>query len=130
MAFNAASTCTSCGEHAFFLGVDVHQNPALTVGKIHGRCTQQAHLLADGQHDLQRRDVYKRQTLNNIDEVLGFKLFYGAKGLKNIPKYSNFANVFICVVITCFAIHAMMKSRDVYKRQFQNSRSPFRSQSS
>ena len=52
-----------------------------------------------------------RITLNNIDDVLGFKLFYGAKGLKNIPKYSNFANVFICVVITCFAIHAMMKSR-------------------
>ena len=52
-----------------------------------------------------------RITLNNIDDVLGFKLFYGAKGLKNIPKYSNFTNVFICVVITCFAIHAMMKSR-------------------
>ena len=55
MAFNAASTCTSCGQHPLFLGVDVHQNPALKVGKIHGRCTQQAHLLADGQHDLQRR---------------------------------------------------------------------------
>ncbi len=52
-----------------------------------------------------------RITLNNIDDVLGFKLFYGAKGLKNIPKYSNFTNVFICVVITCFAIHTMMKSR-------------------
>ena len=34
-----------------------------------------------------------------------------AKGLKNIPKYSNFTNVFLCVVITCFLIHAMMKSR-------------------
>ena len=55
MAFNAASACTACGQHPFFLGVDVHQNPALKVGKIHGRCTQQAHLLADGQHDLQRR---------------------------------------------------------------------------
>ena len=43
-----------------------------------------------------------RITLNNIDDVLGFKLFYGAKGLKNIPKYSNFANVFICVVITTY----------------------------
>ena len=43
-----------------------------------------------------------RITLNNIDDVLGFKLFYGSKGLKNIPKYSNFANVFLCVVITCF----------------------------
>ena len=52
-----------------------------------------------------------RITLNNIDDVLGFKLFYGAKGLKNIPKYSNFTNVFICVVITCFLIHAMLKSR-------------------
>ena len=55
MAFNAASACTACGQHSFFLGVDVHQNPALKVGKIHGRCTQQTHLLADGQHDLQRR---------------------------------------------------------------------------
>ena len=45
-----------------------------------------------------------RITLNNIDDVLGFKLFYGAKGLKNIPKYSNYWNVFLCVVITCFAI--------------------------
>ena len=52
-----------------------------------------------------------RITLNNIDDVLGFKLFYGAKGLKNIPKYSNYWNVFLCVVITCFLIHAMMKSR-------------------
>ena len=55
MAFNAASACTACGQHPLFLGVDVHQHPALKVGKIHGRCTQQAHLLADGQHDLQRR---------------------------------------------------------------------------
>ena len=55
MAFNAASACTACGQHPLFLRVDVHQNPALKVGKIHGRCTQQAHLLADGQHDLQRR---------------------------------------------------------------------------
>ena len=31
--------------------------------------------------------------------------------MKNIPKYSNFTNVFLCVVITCFLIHAMMKSR-------------------
>jgi branched-chain amino acid transport system permease protein len=52
-----------------------------------------------------------RITLNNIDTVLGRDLFYGAKGLKNIPKYSNYINVFVCVVITCFAIHAMMKSR-------------------
>ena len=52
-----------------------------------------------------------RITLNNIDDVLGFKLFYGSKGLKNIPKYSNYWNVFLCVVVTCFLIHAMMKSR-------------------
>ncbi|MCI2047079.1 MAG: branched-chain amino acid ABC transporter permease [Faecalibacterium sp.] len=52
-----------------------------------------------------------RITLNNIDTVLGRDLFYGAKGLKNIPKYSNYINVFVCVAITCFAIHAMMKSR-------------------
>ena len=52
-----------------------------------------------------------RITLNNIDDVLGYSLFYGSKGLKNIPKYSHFSNVFLCVVITCFLIHAMMKSR-------------------
>ncbi len=52
-----------------------------------------------------------RITLNNIDDVLGYNLFYGAKGLKNIPKYSDYISVFLCVVITCFAIHAMMKSR-------------------
>ena len=55
MALDAASARTACGEHAFFLGVDVHQHPALKVGKIHGRCTQQAHLLADGQHHFQCR---------------------------------------------------------------------------
>ena len=52
-----------------------------------------------------------RITLNNIDDVLGYSLFYGSKGLKNIPKYSHFNNVFLCVVITCFLIHTMMKSR-------------------
>ena len=51
-----------------------------------------------------------RITLNNIDDVLGFKLFYGAKGLKNIPKYSNYWNVFLCVVITCFLIEIAAES--------------------
>jgi branched-chain amino acid transport system permease protein len=52
-----------------------------------------------------------RITLNNIDGVLGFKLFYGAAGLKNIPKYTNYINVFVCVVLACFVIHTIMKSR-------------------
>ena len=52
-----------------------------------------------------------RITLNNIDNVLGFSLFYGAKGLKNIPKYSDLFSVFLCVVLTCFFIHTMLKSR-------------------
>jgi branched-chain amino acid transport system permease protein len=52
-----------------------------------------------------------RIALNNIDGVLGFKLFYGAAGLKNIPKYTNYINVFICVVLACFVIHTIMKSR-------------------
>ena len=53
-----------------------------------------------------------RITLNNIDNVLGFSLFYGAKGLKNIPKYSDLLSVFLCVVLTCFFIHTMLKSRN------------------
>ncbi len=52
-----------------------------------------------------------RITLNNIDNVLGFSLFYGAKGLKNIPKYADLPSVFLCVVLTCFLIHTMLKSR-------------------
>ena len=52
-----------------------------------------------------------RITLNNIDNVLGFSLFYGAKGLKNMPKYSDLFSVFLCVVLTCFFIHTMIKSR-------------------
>ena len=55
MAFNAASACTACGQHPLFLRVDVDEQAAFQIGKLHGRCTQQAHLLADGQHDLQRR---------------------------------------------------------------------------
>lgn len=52
-----------------------------------------------------------RITLNNIDNVLGFKLTYGAAGLKNIPKYTSVINAFAWVVICCFVIHTMMKGR-------------------
>ncbi len=52
-----------------------------------------------------------RIVLNNIDSLLGIELFYGAKGLKNIPKYTDYISVFLCVVIACFAIHTVMKSR-------------------
>ena len=52
-----------------------------------------------------------RVVLLNIDSVLGFKLTYGAASLKNIPKYTNFLNTFLCVGIVCFVIHTMMKSR-------------------
>ncbi|HHU06602.1 MAG TPA: branched-chain amino acid ABC transporter permease [Clostridiales bacterium] len=52
-----------------------------------------------------------RVVLLNIDSVLGFKLTYGAASLKNIPKTTNFINTYIVVIITCFVIHTMMKSR-------------------
>ena len=52
-----------------------------------------------------------RITINNIDNVLGFKLTYGAAGLKNIPKYTSVLNTFVWVVICCYVIHTMMKSR-------------------
>ncbi len=35
----------------------------------------------------------------------------GTPGLLNIPKYSTFYVVFICVVLTCVIIHMVMKSR-------------------
>ena len=47
----------------------------------------------------------------NIDSVLGFKLTYGASGLKRIPKISTFMLVLVCIIITCLVIHMVMKSR-------------------
>ena len=52
-----------------------------------------------------------RVVLTNIDSILGFDFTYGAAGLKRIPKYSSFTLVFICVVVSCFIIHTIMKSR-------------------
>ena len=47
----------------------------------------------------------------NIDSLLGFKFTGGAGGLTGIPRYSNFLNVFISVILVCFFVHTMMKSR-------------------
>jgi branched-chain amino acid transport system permease protein len=52
-----------------------------------------------------------RVVLLNIDDVLGFKLTYGAASLKNIPKTTTFLITFIVVGVVCFIIHAMLKSR-------------------
>lgn len=49
--------------------------------------------------------------LLNIDNVLGFKFTNGAAGLQKIPKTTTFLITFICVGVTCFVIHTMMKSR-------------------
>jgi len=47
-----------------------------------------------------------RVVLNNLDSIT-----YGARGLLNIPRYSSFMVVYICVIVTCVAIHMIMKSR-------------------
>ncbi len=52
-----------------------------------------------------------RIIITNIDSVLGFKLTYGADGLKRIPKFSTLTIVFLAVAVTCFLIHTVMKSR-------------------
>ena len=52
-----------------------------------------------------------RVVLLNIDDVLGFTLTNGAAGLQNIPKTTTFVNTFVCVGLSCFLIHTMMKSR-------------------
>lgn len=52
-----------------------------------------------------------RVVLLNIDSVLGFPFTYGAASLKGIPKNTTFFNAFVCVGLTCFVIHTMMKSR-------------------
>jgi branched-chain amino acid transport system permease protein len=52
-----------------------------------------------------------RVVLLNIDDLLGFKLTYGAASLKNIPKDTTVFNTFLTVGIVIFLIHTMMKSR-------------------
>ena len=47
----------------------------------------------------------------NIDNVLGFDLTGGAKGLTGIPKYTSFLDTFVVVAIVIFLIHTFMKSR-------------------
>ncbi len=47
-----------------------------------------------------------RVAIINLPGITG-----GTPGLKNIPKYSTFPVVFICVAVTCFVIHTIMKSR-------------------
>lgn len=47
-----------------------------------------------------------RVAIINLPEITG-----GTPGLKNIPKYSTFLVVFICVVVSCLVIHMVMKSR-------------------
>lgn len=52
-----------------------------------------------------------RVVMLNIDEVLGFQLTGGAKGLTGIPAYTSFLNTAIVVALSLFLIHTMMKSR-------------------
>lgn len=47
-----------------------------------------------------------RVSIINLPSITG-----GTPGLMNIPKYSTFTVVYLCVLITCIAIHMMMKSR-------------------
>lgn len=47
-----------------------------------------------------------RVAIINLPGITG-----GTQGLKNIPKYSSFLVVYLCVVVTCGVIHLLMKSR-------------------
>lgn len=47
-----------------------------------------------------------RVAIINLPDITG-----GTPGLKNIPKYSTFMIVYVCVVLTCMIIHMVMKSR-------------------
>jgi len=50
-------------------------------------------------------------TLGSGENALVVFNTYGARGLLNIPRYSSFMVVYICVIVTCIAIHMIMKSR-------------------
>ena len=47
-----------------------------------------------------------RVLIMNLPSITG-----GAQGLPQIPRHSSFLVVYICVVICCFVIHMLMKSR-------------------
>jgi len=47
-----------------------------------------------------------RVLIMNIPSVTG-----GAQGLQQIPRYSSFLVVYICVIVCCAVIHMLMKSR-------------------
>lgn len=47
-----------------------------------------------------------RVAIINLPGITG-----GTPGLKNIPKYSSFTVVYLCVMVTCIVIHMVMKSR-------------------
>jgi len=47
-----------------------------------------------------------RVMLTNLDGITN-----GARGLLNIPRYSSFMVVYICVIVTCAVTHLIMKSR-------------------
>ena len=47
-----------------------------------------------------------RVVLNNLDGIT-----YGARGLRNIPRYSSFLVVYACVVVTVAVMHMIIKSR-------------------
>jgi len=47
-----------------------------------------------------------RVLINNLDF-----LTYGARGMQNIPLYSSFLVVYVCVILSCAVIHLLMKSR-------------------
>ena len=47
-----------------------------------------------------------RVVINNMDSITN-----GARGLLNIPRYSSFFVVYVCVAISCAVIHLIMKSR-------------------
>ena len=55
VALDAAAAGAACGQHALLLRVDVDEQAAREVRKVHGGSAQQAHFLADGQHHFQRR---------------------------------------------------------------------------
>ena len=52
-----------------------------------------------------------RVVMLNIDNVLGFDLTGGAKGLTGIPKYTSFLDTFVVVAIVISLIYTFMKIR-------------------
>ena len=92
--------------HAGFMAVGAY------AGGIFMKATPAAALLKEGNNAALIPYILAAIVISAIVAgIFGIIIGIPAAGLKRIPKFSSVTLVFICVVLSCFFIHTMMKSK-------------------